>query len=219
MVRKYPQTMQVIPDKFYMYLDADSGGLQFGCDNDFYGMAHEGMPVDDTKLLYPMMACTVPNAQLTMIYRGQATSNVTVMAAPPPNPTFNPFTSFKAQGVPPPQDPAMMPPPQHQAMSPPPSYAEQEKAPNEVNPPSSQTLYGAESEKADVKDEAVLGKEAAPENGASAAAAVVVHEEVKQKEVQQEEVKPEEVKAAKDEVKEEDKDEEKISSPSVGSTQ
>merc|ERR1712154_537934 len=91
----------------------------------------------------------------------------------------------KAQGMPPPQNQVMMPP-QNQEMSPPPNYAEQEKAPNEVVPPSNQTLYGVENEKPDVKDETLLGKEAA--------AAVVVHEEVKQKEVLKEEVQQEEVK-------------------------
>jgi len=102
MVRKYPQTQQYLPDKFYMYLDGDSGSIQFGCDMDFYGMAHEGMPVRDDMLLYPMIGCTVPNAQISMIYRGQATSNITMMGPPPPDASFNPYGAMPP--VPPPSN-------------------------------------------------------------------------------------------------------------------
>jgi len=90
-VKKYPRTMEYLPDKFYMYLDADSGVMQFGSDENYYGMAHEGMPRKDTNLLYPMVASNVPGATITMIYRGQATSNIISFGPPPPDATFNPY--------------------------------------------------------------------------------------------------------------------------------
>lgn len=43
-VRKYPPTQVFLPDKFYMYLDMDSGSLQFGSDINYYGTAHAGIP-------------------------------------------------------------------------------------------------------------------------------------------------------------------------------
>lgn len=105
-VKKYPRSLEFLPDKFYMYLDADSGVLQFGGDQAYYGTAHEGMPVKDSKLLYPMVATSLPDATITVIYRGQANMGGQL----PPGAGI----SFQQQPPPP-------PPPQDQGL--PPKYS------------------------------------------------------------------------------------------------
>lgn len=62
-----------------MYLDADSGSLQFGSDQDYYGTAILGIPTKSP--LYPMVSATIEGATITMIYRGQGQ-----IAPPPPMP-------------------------------------------------------------------------------------------------------------------------------------
>nr|KAG5692249.1 hypothetical protein BaRGS_011749 [Batillaria attramentaria] len=58
-----------LPDKFYMYLDADAGLIQFGSDLDYYGTAISGIPRNQP--LYPMVSATIQGATITMVYRGQ----------------------------------------------------------------------------------------------------------------------------------------------------
>ncbi|XP_035827132.1 uncharacterized protein LOC101852866 [Aplysia californica] len=83
--RRYPQTQVYLPDKFYMYLDADSGVLQFGSDLEYYGTAHSVIP--RTKPLYPMISATLTGATVTMVYRGEGDpSRVTVIATTPAGP-------------------------------------------------------------------------------------------------------------------------------------
>ena len=58
----------MVPDKFYMYVDCDSGTLGFGSDIEYWGAPHniprEHFPV------YPMIGCCCHNAVVYMIYRG-----------------------------------------------------------------------------------------------------------------------------------------------------
>ncbi|KAL8604275.1 hypothetical protein ACOMHN_023645 [Nucella lapillus] len=52
MVKKFPITQIALPDRFNLYLDADSGTLQFGTDVEDYGTAHGNIPKNQP--LYPM---------------------------------------------------------------------------------------------------------------------------------------------------------------------
>lgn len=65
-----------------MYLDADSGSLQFGSDQDYYGTAILGIPTKSP--LYPMVSATIEGATITMIYRGQGQIAPPLVYAPPP---------------------------------------------------------------------------------------------------------------------------------------
>lgn len=58
----------LVPDKFYMYVDCDSGTVGFGTDFAYYG-APLRFPLDKLPV-YAMVGCCQPNAQITMIYRG-----------------------------------------------------------------------------------------------------------------------------------------------------
>ncbi|KAK3730551.1 hypothetical protein RRG08_006400 [Elysia crispata] len=68
-IKKYPSTQVFLPDKFYMYLDADSGSLMFGSDHTYYGTAFDGIPTD--KPLYPMVSAVTHGATITLFYRGE----------------------------------------------------------------------------------------------------------------------------------------------------
>ncbi|RUS74488.1 hypothetical protein EGW08_017763, partial [Elysia chlorotica] len=57
-----------LPDKFYMYLDADSGCLMFGSDHTYYGTAFDGIPTDQP--LFPMVSAVTHGATITLFYRG-----------------------------------------------------------------------------------------------------------------------------------------------------
>ncbi|KAK7477021.1 hypothetical protein BaRGS_00031701 [Batillaria attramentaria] len=76
-VKKFPATQVYLPDKFYMYLDADAGLIQFGSDLDYYGTAISGIPRNQP--LYPMVSATIQGATITMVYRGQGSFD-----GPPP---------------------------------------------------------------------------------------------------------------------------------------
>ena len=87
----------MVPDKFYMYIDCDSGTLGFGSDIEYWDAPHniprEHFPV------YPMIGCCCHNATISMIYRGsenkekpQLLNQVTVPAPdqPPGVSTYQP---------------------------------------------------------------------------------------------------------------------------------
>lgn len=60
-----------VPDKFYMYVDADSGTLGFGSEFEYWG-APFNIPRDRFPV-YAMLGSMCHNAQITMIYRGSET--------------------------------------------------------------------------------------------------------------------------------------------------
>ncbi|XP_059150321.1 SPRY domain-containing SOCS box protein 1-like [Physella acuta] len=66
---RYPHTMVFLPDKFYMYLDADAGTLQFGSDEDFYGVAHSD--INMSQPVHPMVSACSQGATITLVYRGK----------------------------------------------------------------------------------------------------------------------------------------------------
>jgi len=69
MVKNYPSTQKYLPDKFYMYLDVDSGTLMFASDFTFYGASHDN--IKPGKALYPMVCSRMTGCTITMVYRGQ----------------------------------------------------------------------------------------------------------------------------------------------------
>ncbi|PVD37247.1 hypothetical protein C0Q70_04243 [Pomacea canaliculata] len=100
MVKKYPQTQEFLPDKFYMYVDADALQVQFGSDGQYYGTAINGLPPG--KPLYPMVSASYPGAVITMYYRGQA--NVVIVTPVPQQPVVMAVPVFvpQPQPLPPP---------------------------------------------------------------------------------------------------------------------
>ncbi|XP_076436960.1 uncharacterized protein LOC143276372 [Babylonia areolata] len=79
-VKKYPVNQVYLPDKFYMYLDADTGSLQFGSDLDYYGTALSGIP--RSQPLYPTVAACIQGATITVVYRG--IGDASAIGPPPP---------------------------------------------------------------------------------------------------------------------------------------
>ncbi|CAL1536762.1 unnamed protein product, partial [Lymnaea stagnalis] len=51
---RYPQYLEQLPDRFYMYLDADNGILHFGSDQVYFGVAHSN--IDMCQPVYPLVA-------------------------------------------------------------------------------------------------------------------------------------------------------------------
>ncbi|KAL5010903.1 hypothetical protein ScPMuIL_013208 [Solemya velum] len=85
-VKPYPSFNVPLPDKIYMYLDADSGSLMFASDNDYYGCAISGINSGGAPL-HPMISATTYGATLTMVYRGKGELGAPPnLSAPPPGP-------------------------------------------------------------------------------------------------------------------------------------
>ena len=92
----------MVPDKFYMYVDCDSGTLGYGSDIEYWGAPHniprEHFPV------YPMLGCCCHNASITMIYRGSENKDKPHMA-------LNQVTVAAPDGSQQPSAPKYQPPP------------------------------------------------------------------------------------------------------------
>lgn len=65
----FPSRQRVLPDWFFMYIDLDSGTLQFGSDAEFFGTAFTGVQSD--KPLYPMVTASGKGAIISIVYRGK----------------------------------------------------------------------------------------------------------------------------------------------------
>ena len=70
-LKKYPLHQRPLTDTFYMYLDADSGTLMFGSNEEFYGTAFAGI---SGRPLYPMIGSCMQGSTMTLIYRGEGQS-------------------------------------------------------------------------------------------------------------------------------------------------
>ncbi|XP_067687266.1 uncharacterized protein [Haliotis asinina] len=128
-VKKYPQSQQMIPDKFFMYLDVDSGTLQFGSDERYYGTALTGIKTGGEPL-YPMVASCLQGSTISMVYRGEAAEDLTTVTT-----TTTVIVNQQTQMQPEPCT-MMVPHPQpmdqchqQQAMSPPEAGMEQRQQP------------------------------------------------------------------------------------------
>ncbi|XP_050407762.2 F-box/SPRY domain-containing protein 1 isoform X2 [Patella vulgata] len=72
-VKKYPKTGEMLPEKFYMYLDMESGTLQFASDDGYYGTAISGIKCKTGgEPVYPMLSAVYPGATINMTYNGEA---------------------------------------------------------------------------------------------------------------------------------------------------
>ncbi|XP_046355582.2 uncharacterized protein LOC124134676 [Haliotis rufescens] len=137
-VKKYPQSQQILPDKIFMYLDVDSGTLQFGSDERYYGTAITGIRTDGEPL-YPMIGSCLHGSTISMVYRGEAADDLTTVTTTTTvvvnqQTQMQPDPCFQTMAVPPPQPMDQSQPPveqqqQQHAMPPPQESTEQHLQP------------------------------------------------------------------------------------------
>ncbi|XP_071100749.1 uncharacterized protein [Haliotis cracherodii] len=136
-VKKYPQSQQILPDKIFMYLDVDSGTLQFGSDERYYGTAITGIRTDGEPL-YPMIASCLHGSTISMVYRGEAADDLTTVTTTTTvvvnqQTQMQPEPCYQTMVVPPPQQMDQSQPPveqqQQHAMPPPQESTEQHQQP------------------------------------------------------------------------------------------
>lgn len=65
----FPARTNALPDWFFMYIDLDTGTLQFGSDSEFFGTAFIGIQSD--RPLYPMVTASGKGAIVSIVYRGK----------------------------------------------------------------------------------------------------------------------------------------------------